>query len=107
MGDDCTQCTHLLPGTNTKLASRYACSALPSRPALTSVPQAIDALEECHVEHNVAKFWGVCNGFKDALDECLKQEVRPNQCKCFPVAMCSKTLLVSYFALFSATMRPQ
>merc|ERR1711865_1074772 len=72
-----TQCTHLLPGTNTKLASRYAFSALPSRPALTSVPQAIDALEECHVEHNVAKFWGVCNGFKDALDECLKQEKKP------------------------------
>jgi len=37
-------------------------------------PQEILALKSCHAEHPVAKFWGVCNGAKLALDECFRAE---------------------------------
>jgi COX assembly mitochondrial protein 2 len=36
--------------------------------------QEILGLQQCHDEHPVAKFWGVCNGAKLALDECFRRE---------------------------------
>jgi COX assembly protein 2 len=45
---------------------------------LTSPPsfhlQAIEALVACHAENPLAKFWGVCNGQKWALDRCFREE---------------------------------
>ena len=40
----------------------------------------------CHAEHALAKFWGVCNEQKWALDACLREEKAINRwvlC-CFP-----------------------
>jgi hypothetical protein len=31
-------------------------------------------LQQCHSDNPVAKFWGVCNGAKLALDECFRRE---------------------------------
>lgn len=42
--------------------------------------QAIEALVCCHADHAVAKFWGVCNEQKWALDACLREEKAVNQC---------------------------
>ena len=38
--------------------------------------QEIYALEGCHQSNPYAKFWGVCNDHKLALDRCFKAEVR-------------------------------
>ena len=54
-----------------------SCIEVPFGLSVPSSAQAIDALHKCHTERNIAKFWGVCNEFKDALDACLKEEVRP------------------------------
>ena len=44
----------------------------------------------CHAEHAVAKFWGVCNEQKWALDACLREEKAINRCVCycFPCTLC-------------------
>lgn len=34
------------------------------------------ALQVCHSEHPLAKFVGVCNEAKYALDKCFREEVR-------------------------------
>ena len=34
----------------------------------------IDDLESCHAENPIAKFWGVCNEAKWALDRCLREQ---------------------------------
>ena len=34
----------------------------------------IDELEACHAENPIAKFWGVCNEAKWALDRCLREQ---------------------------------
>mmetsp|Transcript_16486 Transcript_16486/g.49366 ORF Transcript_16486/g.49366 Transcript_16486/m.49366 type:complete len:86 (+) Transcript_16486:112-369(+) len=39
----------------------------------TCAKEIVD-LKRCHEEHPVAKFWGVCNDAKLALDECFRQE---------------------------------
>ncbi|KAL0029352.1 hypothetical protein WJX77_001687 [Trebouxia sp. C0004] len=36
----------------------------------------IEALNDCHRDHSVAKFWGHCNDQKLALDACFRQEKR-------------------------------
>lgn len=36
--------------------------------------ELISGLELCHVEHPLAKFWGVCNAQKIALDRCFRTE---------------------------------
>lgn len=36
--------------------------------------QVIDALNACHAEHPVAKWWGVCEPQKNALDRCFREE---------------------------------
>jgi len=36
--------------------------------------EVINALKNCHLEHNVAKFWGACNDQKLALDKCFREE---------------------------------
>ena len=36
--------------------------------------QQIEALVECHCDHPIAKFWGVCNEHKWALDRCFREE---------------------------------
>ncbi|KAL6064357.1 COX assembly mitochondrial protein [Balamuthia mandrillaris] len=36
--------------------------------------QQIDALERCHKENPLAKFVGVCNSVRVALDKCLYEE---------------------------------
>lgn len=36
--------------------------------------QTIENLSKCHKDHPVAKFWGVCNEQKWALDKCLREE---------------------------------
>lgn len=36
--------------------------------------QVIEALKECHKQNPIAKFWGVCNEQKWALDRCLREE---------------------------------
>lgn len=36
--------------------------------------QEILGLKQCHAENPVAKFWGVCNDAKFALDECFRRE---------------------------------
>lgn len=36
--------------------------------------QTIEALIKCHADHPFAKFWGVCNDQKWALDRCLREE---------------------------------
>lgn len=38
--------------------------------------QEIQGLESCHAGNPYAKFWGVCNDHKLALDRCFKAEVR-------------------------------
>lgn len=43
----------------------------------------------CHAEHAVAKFWGVCNEQKWALDACLREEKAINRCVC----CCSPSVL--------------
>jgi hypothetical protein len=32
----------------------------------------VQALVKCHVDNSISKWWGHCNSFKDALDECFK-----------------------------------
>ena len=32
----------------------------------------VEALEQCHREHPIAKWWGACNEAKIALDKCFK-----------------------------------
>jgi hypothetical protein len=34
----------------------------------------------CHADHAIAKFWGVCNEQKWALDACLREEKAINRC---------------------------
>jgi COX assembly protein 2 len=34
----------------------------------------IDELVACHAENPIAKFWGVCNEAKWALDRCLREQ---------------------------------
>ena len=36
--------------------------------------QEAAALTSCHADHPVAKFWGVCNDAKHALDACFRRE---------------------------------
>ena len=36
--------------------------------------ELISGLELCHAEHPLAKFWGVCNAQKIALDRCFRTE---------------------------------
>jgi COX assembly protein 2 len=47
-------------------------------PDLTTSPsfhlQAIEALVACHADNPLAKFWGVCNAQKWALDRCFREE---------------------------------
>lgn len=38
------------------------------------IMQAIEALIQCHNDHPYAKFWGVCNEQKWALDRCFREE---------------------------------
>ncbi|XXQ36019.1 COX assembly mitochondrial protein [Plasmodiophora brassicae] len=35
---------------------------------------AIVALATCHKERSIAKFFGACNDFKAALDQCMRSE---------------------------------
>jgi hypothetical protein len=37
--------------------------------------EVIEALNRCHSEHYIAKFWGACNREKADLDVCLGLEV--------------------------------
>jgi hypothetical protein len=37
-----------------------------------AVRQAVQDLVRCHEEHNIAKFWGACNDYKQALDICFR-----------------------------------
>ncbi|GAQ80768.1 phosphopantothenoylcysteine decarboxylase [Klebsormidium nitens] len=39
------------------------------------------ALQVCHSEHPLAKFVGVCNEAKYALDKCFREEKRVNSAK--------------------------
>jgi Cytochrome c oxidase biogenesis protein Cmc1 like len=41
--------------------------------------QVIDALNQCHEERPIAKFWGVCTDHKLALDACFRQEKKDNR----------------------------
>lgn len=41
--------------------------------------QVIDALNRCHKERSIAKFWGVCTDQKLALDACFRQEKKDNR----------------------------
>jgi len=34
----------------------------------------IEALVQCHKEHNISKWWGGCNDAKFALSKCLAEE---------------------------------
>ena len=43
--------------------------------------QQIEALIKCHNDHPVAKFWGVCNDQKWALDFCFREEKKINRKK--------------------------
>lgn len=43
------------------------------------VVQFINALNQCHADNPIAKFWGVCNNQKIALDKCFRQEKRINR----------------------------
>ena len=47
----------------------------------------------CHADHAVAKFWGVCNEQKWALDACLREEKAINRC----------ALVASVFTVFLTT----
>lgn len=51
---------------------------LPSHPI--SNPQEAAALVACHADHPVAKFWGVCNDAKHALDACFRREKAVKRC---------------------------
>ncbi|KAK9717734.1 Respiratory chain complex assembly or maintenance protein [Basidiobolus ranarum] len=31
-------------------------------------------LEDCHVDHPIGKYFGICNAFKNALNGCLGEE---------------------------------
>jgi len=42
--------------------------------------QVIQALQQCHAAHPYAKFWGVCNDQKFALDRCFAAEKVANRC---------------------------
>lgn len=42
--------------------------------------QEILALNACHAEHPVAKFWGTCNQHKWNLDRCLREEKVLKRC---------------------------
>lgn len=59
---------------------------LPARPTPSLSPvrqsrvQVIDALNQCHQENPIAKFWGVCTEKKIALDRCFRQEKKDNRC---------------------------
>ena len=46
---------------------------------LTPCFQVIEALQRCHAENPVSKFWGVCNDQKLALDRCFAQEKVTNR----------------------------
>ena len=43
--------------------------------------QVIEALITCHEDHPVAKFFGVCNDQKWALDRCFREEKKTNRKK--------------------------
>lgn len=43
--------------------------------------QVIEALVNCHNDHPIAKFWGVCNDQKWALDRCFREEKKINRKK--------------------------
>ena len=62
--------------------------------------QAIEDLVHCHAEHAVAKFWGVCNEQKWALDACLREEKAINRCVC-----CSPSLVHCAVGLFPPGLR--
>ncbi len=47
--------------------------------------QVIQALQQCHAAHPYAKFWGVCNDQKFALDRCFAAEKVANRCAVFAV----------------------
>lgn len=48
------------------------------------VPQQILALQLCHRDHKLAKFWGVCNQPKWDLDRCLREEKSINRFATLP-----------------------
>ena len=68
-----------------------ACLEVPPPAASTPQPgQAIDALEKCHREQAVGKFFGACNALKDALDKCLREEKKPIRKKALEEARASR-----------------
>ena len=36
--------------------------------------ELIEALNQCHLNNNYAKFWGACNDSKAAMDNCFREE---------------------------------
>ena len=47
--------------------------------SITLTWQEIEALQECHICHAYAKFWGKCNQQKWDLDACLRKEKSINR----------------------------
>ncbi|CAB0003186.1 unnamed protein product [Nesidiocoris tenuis] len=37
--------------------------------------ELIKQLKDCHVTHDVAKFWGACNDIERLMTRCLRREV--------------------------------
>ena len=77
-------CTRRCISTNIRIASRYAQADLHTS-LLHEVHhrqirlQLIEALQECHRDHPIAKFWGHCNDQKIALDACFREEKKLNR----------------------------
>ncbi|KAL6771441.1 CMC2 [Auxenochlorella protothecoides x Auxenochlorella symbiontica] len=55
--------------------------------------EVIDALNRCHKERSIAKFWGVCTDQKLALDACFRQEKKDNRARNFEKARAERERL--------------
>ena len=60
-------------GTNIQVHSSDSLDALNTD--VSRNMQLIKKLQECHDDHPIAKFWGVCNDVKYELDACFRAEV--------------------------------
>ena len=72
------RCLAFVPRSALALSWQLTCAAA----------QAIEDLVYCHAEHALAKFWGVCNEQKWALDACLREEKAINRCVCRCLLIC-------------------
>mmetsp|Transcript_1029 Transcript_1029/g.1956 ORF Transcript_1029/g.1956 Transcript_1029/m.1956 type:complete len:99 (-) Transcript_1029:350-646(-) len=52
--------------------------------------KAIEALQRCHEERTVAKFFGACNKVKKELDDCLTDEYKVKRAENFRLAKLSR-----------------